>query len=160
MVAQHRKMARLSAVFCVIVSTSLLSTTSCQSFHRRSDRGLRLELYAIPSSPNLEEDRRFLAEAVLVNYGRAPFLIEWQGYPKSEAELFTPEGGLLHRWSDDVESGAQASVLLLNPGERAFFEMVMPTRGMRPGEPHKLVARLLGSPAMEATKTITPKKAP
>lgn len=137
---------------------ALLALAACQSPRAGSHGGLRLEVHAIPASPDLAEARRFLAEAVLVNTGRAPVLIEWKGGLRSDAELFAPDGALLHRWSDDQAGAGEPGVLLLNPGERAFFEMVMPTRGMTPGEPHKLVARLSGSRPLEARATITPQK--
>lgn len=149
---------RLAPLAVPALCAALLLAASCQSPHpSRRNGGLRLDLHTVPQEIDLAECRRFLAEAVLLNTGRQPVLIEWPSGPRFDAELFAPDGSLLHRWSDDRPAGEHGpGLLMLNPGERAFFEMVMPTRGMTPGKPHRLTARIHGSRPLEARATVTP----
>lgn len=74
-----------------------------------------------------------------------------------EVTLRAPDGRTLFLWSEDRAFAPEASVVVVNPGERLEFEAAIPTRDMVAGRIYSVEAVLPGFPETAASVTLRPR---
>lgn len=111
---------------------------------------LELKMSLTPDEVSLAEHRRINVEVALKNKGRRMARLTFPTGQRVELVLRDADGTLLYQWSEDQLFTQQTGYLVLNPGERVVYELLLPTRHMRAGETYEVEAFL---PVHEAVQT-------
>ncbi len=107
-------------------------------------------------SLSLSEERRFRVYAAVLNRSSTLAALSFADSQRVEAELFAPDGTQLFKWSDDHLIEPEPGVVTINPGEKLFYKVEIPTRGMVPNQPHRLVLQMQGHDRLRSELIVTP----
>ena len=91
------------------------------------------------------------------NTARRLVRLDFPTHQHLEVTLRGPDGRPLFLWSEDRAFAPEASVVVVNPGERLEFEAAIPTRDMVAGRVYTVEAVLPGHPETAASSTLHPR---
>lgn len=123
----------------------------------RDGRVLHPELRAESADFALSGRREVKVAFSVRNSSRQLLRLDFPTQQHLEVTLRDPDGRPLFLWSEDRAFVPEASVVVVNPGERLEFEAAVPTRDMVPGRVYTVEAVLPGRPETAASVALHPR---
>ncbi len=143
------------------VALTLFVTSGCTLFRtgepNLGSSPLAISLALDPESVVLPEHRRVLVTASLTNTSRRLVNLDFPNSQRVEMLLKDPDGRTLTTWSEDQLIEPIPGNLALNPGEKAVYQLELPTRGMLPGRDYRVEVFVPAHPHIRGSAPIAPR---
>jgi hypothetical protein len=146
-----------------IVTLSALSLGGCNLLSPRETNraaldgsGFQMRIEIEPQKISLGEHRRVKVIISLVNDSKRLINLGFPNSQRVEMKLVEKGGRVLYTWSDDQPIEPVPGNLAVNPGEKAVYELDLPTRGMQPGDDYIINVYLPAHGAIQSSLPVTP----
>lgn len=119
---------------------------------------LAVEVEVDPVAPKLSEQRQITVTLKLINKGKKLAHLDFPTTQRVEVVIRNKIGNVIERWSEDQRFEREPSIIAVNPGERAEYNLTVATREMSAGEAYTVEGSFVGYNTLRASKPVAPTK--